>query len=45
MIRTIFRGVLLLVRCMLGIVKFLLLFVGTFVKLVLLILSGGRCQR
>lgn len=45
MIRTMFRGVLLLVKCMLGIIKFLLLFVGTFVKLVLLILSGGRCGR
>lgn len=45
MVRTMFRGVLLLVKCMLGIIKFLLLFVGTFVKLVLLILSGGRCGR
>ena len=45
MIRTMFRGVLLLVKCMLGIIKFLLLFVGTFVKLVLLIISGGRCGR
>ena len=33
MIRTMFRGVLLLVKCMLGIIKFLLLFVGTFIKL------------
>ena len=45
MIRTMFRGVLLLVKCMLGIIKFLLLFVGTFIKLVLLIISGGRCGR
>lgn len=45
MIRTMLRGILLLVKCMLGSVKFLLLFVGTFVKLVLLIFSGGRCKR
>lgn len=45
MIRNILRGILFLVHGMLEILKFLLLFVGAFVKLLLLIISFGRCEK
>lgn len=45
MIRNILRVILLLVHGMLGILKFLLLLVGAFMKLLLLILSCGQSEK